>query len=142
MIDVENLVIDTIKKALLTSQYSNTNVASTYNDTPSEFPCVSVIEMDNYTYRRTQDNDLMEHHTNLMYEVNVYSNKASNSKAEAKAIMEIVDTAFQNIKFTRTFKQPIRNRDKSVYRIVARYEAVVGEEQTIDGNKVYQVYRR
>ena len=142
MIDVENLVIDTIKKALLTSQYSNTNVASTYNDTPSEFPCVSVIEMDNYTYRRTQDNDLMEHHTNLMYEVNVYSNKASNSKSEAKAIMEIVDTAFQNIKFTRTFKQPIRNRDKSVYRIVARYEAVVGEEQTIDGNKVYQVYRR
>lgn len=142
MIDVENLVIDTIKKALLASQYSNTNVASTYNDTPSEFPCVSVIEMDNYTYRRTQDNDLMEHHTNLMYEVNVYSNKASNSKTEAKAIMEIVDTAFQNIKFTRTFKQPIRNRDKSVYRIVARYEAVVGEEQIINGNKVYQVYRR
>ena len=142
MIDVENLVIDTIKKALLASQYSNTNVASTYNDTPSEFPCVSVIEMDNYTYRRTQDNDLMEHHTNLMYEVNVYSNKASNSKTEAKAIMEIVDTAFQNIKFTRTFKQPIRNRDKSVYRIVARYEAVVGEAQIIDGNEVYQVYRR
>lgn len=142
MIDVENLVIDTIKKALLASQYSNTNVASTYNDTPSEFPCVSVIEMDNYTYRRTQDNDLMEHHTNLMYEVNVYSNKASNSKTEAKAIMEIVDTAFQNIKFTRTFKQPIRNRDKSVYRIVARYEAVVGEAQIINGNEVYQVYRR
>lgn len=142
MIDVENLVIDTIQKAILASEHSNTLVSSTYTDSPSQFPCVSVIEMDNYTYRRTQDNDLMEHHTNLMYEVNVYSNKASNSKAEAKAIMEIVDTAFQNIKFTRTFKQPIRNRDKSVYRIVARYEAVVGEEQTINGNKVYQVYRR
>lgn len=142
MIDVENLVIDTISKAIEASAYSNTLVVSDYTDTPSSFPCVSVIEADNYTYRRTQDNDLTEHHTNLMYEVNVFSNKSSDSKAEAKAIMEIVDTAFQNIKFTRTFKQPIKNKDKSIYRIVARYEAVVGEEQIINGKKVYQVYRR
>ena len=142
MIDVENLVIDTISKALKATAYSNTLVVSDYTDTPSSFPCVSVIESDNYTYRRTQDNDLKEHHTNVMYEVNVYSNKTSGSKSEAKAIIEIVDTAFQNMKFTRTLKQTIPNRDKSIYRIVARYEAVIGEEQTIGQNKVYQVYRR
>lgn len=142
MIDIENLVIDTISKALKASAYANTLVVSDYTDTPSSFPCVSVIEMDNYTYRRTQDNDLKEHHTNVMYEVNVYSNKKTKSKSEAKAILEIVDTAFQNIKFTRTVKQAIPNHDKSIYRIVARYEAVIGEEQTINGNKVYQVYRR
>ena len=142
MIDVENLVVNTITNALLASEYSNTLVVSDYTDSPSEFPCVSVVEADNYTYRRTQDNDLMEHHTNVMYEVNVYSNKKNKSKSEAKAIMEIVDTAFQNIKFTRNFKSNIPNKDKTVYRIVARYEAVIGEEQTINGNKVYQVYRR
>ena len=142
MIDVENLVIDTISKAIKASAYSTTLVVSEYTDTPSSFPCVSVIEMDNYTYRNSQDNDLKEHHTNVMYEVNVYSNKESKSKSEAKAILEIVDTAFQNIKFTRTVKQAIPNRDKSIYRIVARYEAVIGEEQTINGNKVYQVYRK
>ena len=142
MIDVENLVIDTISKALEASAYSNTLLVSDYTDTPSSFPCVSVIESDNYTYQRTQDNDLKEHHTNVMYEVNVYSNKTSGSKTEAKKILEIVDSAFQNIKFTRTIKQPIPNKDKTIYRIVARYTAVIGEAQTIDGNEVYQVYRR
>ena len=142
MIDVENLVIDTISKALKASAYSSTLVVSDYTDTPSSFPCVSVIEADNYTYRRTQDDDLKEHHTNVMYEVNVYSNKSSGSKSEAKKIMEIVDTTFQNMKFTRTVKQAIPNRDKTIYRIVARYEAVIGEGKVIDKNTVYQVYRR
>lgn len=142
MIDVENLVIDTISKALKASAYSSTLVVSDYTDTPSSFPCVSVIEMDNYTYRRTQDNDLKEHHTNVMYEVNVYSNKSSGSKSEAKKIMEIVDTTFQNMKFTRTVKQAIPNKDKTIYRIVARYEAIIGEGTVSGKNTVYQVYRR
>ena len=142
MIDVENLVIDTISKALKASAYSNTLLVSDYTDAPSSFPCVSVIESDNYTYRKTQDDDLKEHHTNVMYEVNVYSNKTSGAKSEAKKIMEIVDNSLQNIKFTRTLKQPIPNKDKSIYRIVARYEAVIGEVQTIGQNKVYQVYRK
>lgn len=142
MIDVENLVIDTISKALKASAYSSTLVVSDYTDTPSSFPCVSVIESDNYTYRRTQDNDLKEHHTNVMYEVNVYSNKASGAKSEAKKIMEIVDTTFQNNKFTRTVKQPIPNRDKSIYRIVARYEAVIGEGIAQGKNTIYPVFRK
>ena len=142
MIDVENLVIDTISKAIGASAYSNTLVVSDYTDTPSSFPCVSVIERDNYTYRRTQDNDLKEHHTNVMYEVNVYSNKTKGAKSEAKAILEIVDTAFQNIKFTRTFKNNIPNKDKTIFRYVARYEAVIGEGFTSGNDIIYPVYRR
>ena len=142
MIDVENLVIDTITNAIEASAYSNTLVISEYTDTPSSFPCVSVIEADNYTYRKTQDNDLKEHHTNVMYEVNVYSNKKTGSKSEAKAILEIVDTAFQNIKFTRTFKDNIPNKDKTIFRYLARYEAVIGEGFKSGNNTIYPVYRR
>lgn len=142
MIDVENLVIDTVSKAIKASAYSTALVVSDYTDMPSSFPCVSVIESDNSTYRRTQDNDLKEHHTRVMYEVNVYSNKTSGAKTEAKKILEIVDSSFQNMKFTRTFKQPIPNADKTIYRILARYEAVIAEYQTIGQNKVYQVYRQ
>lgn len=142
MIDVENLVIDKISKAIEASAYSNTLVVSDYTDSPSEFPCVSVIEADNYTYRKTQDNDLKEHHTNVMYEVNVFSNKGIKSKSEAKAIIEIVDTAFQNMKFTRTFKHNIPNKDKTIYRMVARYEAVIGEGFTQGDDIIYPVYRR
>lgn len=142
MIDVENLVVDTISKALKASAYSNTYVTTEYSDTPSSFPCVSVFEADNSTYRKTQDNDLKEHHTSVMYEINVYSNKTSGKKSEAKKIMEIVDSTLQNIKFTRTFKQEVPNKDKTIFRYVARYEAVIAEYQTIDKDKVYQVYRK
>mgnify|MGYP007133714099 CR=1 FL=1 len=142
MIDVENLVIDTVSKAIKASAYSTALVVSDYTDMPSSFPCVSVIESDNSTYRRTQDNDLKEHHTRVMYEVNVYSNKTSGAKTEAKKILEIVDSSFQNMKFTRTFKQPIPNADKTIYRILASYEAVIAEYQTIGQNKVYQVHRQ
>lgn len=141
MIDVENLVIDKVKKAINASAYSNTYVTSEYTDAPSSFPCVSVVEADNSTYRRTQDNDLKEHHARVMYEVNVFSNKTSASKSEAKKIMEIVDTTFQNNKFTRTFKGTIPNKDKTIYRIVARYEAIIEECRTIGNDKIYQVYR-
>ena len=85
---------------------------------------------------------MKEHHTRVLYEVNVYSNKTSGAKSEAKKILEIVDSSFQNMKFTRTFKQPIPNADKTIYRIVARYEAVIAEYQTIGEDKVYQVYRQ
>jgi len=142
MIDVENLVIDKISKAIGASAYSNAFVTSEYTDSPSEFPCVSVVEADNYTYRKTQDNDLKEHHTNVMYEVNVFSNKKNTSKSEAKAIIEIVDTAFQNMKFTRTFKDNVPNKDKTIYRIVARYEAVIGEGFTRGDDTIFPVYRR
>lgn len=143
MIDVENLVIDTVSKAIKAdSTYANTEVSSEYTDTPASFPFVSVIEEDNSTYQKTQDNDLKEHHTKVMYEVNVFSNKTVGKKTEAKKIMEIVDSALQNIKFTRTFKNAIPNKDKTIYRIVARYEAVIGEGQTIGKDTVYQVYRR
>lgn len=142
MIDVENLVIDKISKAIGASAYSNTFVTSEYTDSPPAFPCVSVVEADNFTYRKTQDNDLKEHHTNVMYEVNVFSNKKNTSKSEAKAIIEIVDTAFQNMKFTRTFKDNIPNKDKTIYRIIARYEAVIGEGFTRGDDTIYPVYRR
>ena len=141
MINVENLVIDTISKALKSSAYSNTLVVSEYIDVPSSFPCVSVIEADNYTYRKTQD-EFNEHHINVMYEINVYSNKTKGSKSEAKAIMDIVDTTLQSNKFTRTFKNFIPNKDKTISRMVARYEAVIEKAKTVGDNTVYQVYRK
>lgn len=136
MIDVENMVVDAVYQAVKT-QYPNAEVTSEYKDIPSSFPCVSIMEEDNYTLKRTQDNDLHEHHANVFYSVNVYSNKKNGKKAEARAIINIVDNTLQSIKFTRTFMSPIKNIDPSIYRITARYEAIIEEKK---GN-TYQVYR-
>lgn len=140
MIDVESLVVDSIKKRFATEGVT-VRVESTYNPTPSSFPFVSVYEADNHTYRKTQDDVAKEHHASVMYEVNVYSNKQNGKKQEAKKLFNIVDDTLQNFKFTRTTMIPDMNRDKSIYQIVARYEAVIAEGQTINDNTVYQVYR-
>ena len=86
MIDIESMVVNAVRNAVKT-KYPKCDIVSEYVDTPSQFPCVQILEADNYTYRRTQDNNLLEHHANVMYEVNVFSNKTDGKKAEAKAIM-------------------------------------------------------
>lgn len=140
MVDVENMVIDLVQKALDTANY-NIDVTSTYDPSPSSFPAVSVYEEENHTYRRSQDESLREHHAEVMYSVNVYSNKKSGAKQQAKKIFSVIDNALQDIMFTRTSTIPDANADKTIYRIVARYEAVIATPQTINGKKVYQVYR-
>lgn len=141
MIDVENLVFSNVKTAL-TNTYSTINVVSDYPNAPSVFPCVSIVEDDNSVYTNSQDSSATENHVKVMYTVNVFSNKASGRKSEAKKILGTVDTAFANMKFTRTMKQMIPNVDTSIYRIVARYEAVIGKGQTIGKNTVFQVYTK
>ena len=68
----------------------------------------------------------------VMYEMNVYSNKASGKKAEAKAIVNAADEFFTSIGFTRTFREQIPNlKDATIYRIVCRYEAVIDKNFVI-----------
>lgn len=65
----------------------------------------------------------------LMYEVNVYSNKTSGKKAEAKAIAATADEAFASLGFTRTMSSQVPNlNDASIYRITCRYQAVVDKD--------------
>lgn len=141
MIDIENMVIDKVYKAVI-AQYPTANVTSEFTDTPSKFPCVAIYEGDNSTYTKSQDNELREHHAFVMYEVQVFSNKTSGRKSEAKKILKIVDDTLQDIKFTRTFMNPIPNQDKSIYRYIARYEAVVGQGIAKGNDTIYPMYRR
>ena len=141
MIDIENIVISTVKTAVQTA-YPACAVYGVYVEAPSTFPCVSIVEDDNYTLRQTQDESLAENHAVVMYSVNVYSNLTSGAKEQAKAIMAVVDTAMQNMKFTRTVRSQVPNLDRTIYRVVARYEAVVGKPSTIGGNTVYSMYRQ
>ena len=140
MIDIENKVFDTVCNAILAS-YPNAICSSEYIDVPSSFPCVTIMESDNYTYTRSQDENLHENHAVLTYEINVYAN-SSQKKAEAKSIANIVDEQMQNMKFTRLLKSPVPNIDRTIYRIVLRYTAVISNGKEVDNDTVYQMYRR
>lgn len=142
MIDIENKVIDTVFTAVRTS-YSTASCYGEYVAVPASFPCVCLYEASNTTYKKSQDDVLQEHQANLMYECNVYSDKANGHKSEARAIAKLVDATMQNMKFTRTYFQAVPNLDRTIYRIVLRWEAVAGEPITTEnGNTIYQMYRK
>lgn len=130
MIDIENEVFTKIATELR-SQFTGINVYGEDVRSPSSFPCVSIVEADNYTLRRTQDSGSNENHANVMYEVNVYSNKTSGKKTECKEIFAVIDEIMLGLGFTRSNKNPVTMDEATIYRIVGRYVAIVSTNQTI-----------
>ena len=103
-----------------------------YVRSPSSFPCVSLVEMDNTAYRKTQTSDSVENHAEVMFELNTYSNKTNGRKAECRAIMVFLDSVMGSLGFTRMMMKPIPNlNDATIYRMVARYKAVVSNDKKI-----------
>ena len=131
MVDIEREIFSIIAKALR-EKYPDVYVVSEYVKSPSKFPCVSIIESDNSVYNRTQTSGSLENHVEVMYEVNIYSNKTSGKKSECKAIASLLDNEFATLGFSRTMLQPIPNMDDAtIYRMVGRYEAVVSKDKVI-----------
>ena len=131
MIDVENEIFDAVAKAVRAS-YPSAFVSGEYIKAPSKFPHVSLIEMSNTAYDRTQTSDGIENHASLMYEVNIYSNKKSGKKSECKAIATLIDNELATLGFSRTMLQPIPNMDNAtIYRITGRYTAVISKDKAI-----------
>ena len=141
MIDIENKVLSVVREAVL-AQYPTASVYGEYVEVPASFPCVTVTEDTNYTYVYTKDEQLAEHHAEVQYSINVYSNKQTGAKLEAKAIMNIADNAMQGMKFWRTMTRQVPNVDRTIYRLIARYRAVVGEPTQVGNDLVFQMYQK
>ena len=141
MIDIENKVLSVVREAVLT-QYPTASVYGEYVDVPESFPCVTVAEDTNYTYVYSKDAQPLENHTEVQYSINVYSNKQSGAKLEAKAVLAIADNAMQEIGFWRTMTRQVPNVDRTVYRLIARYRAVVSAPVTDGNNLVYTIYQK
>lgn len=131
MIDVENEIFNSVATKVR-AKYPNIYMVGEYVKTPPKFPCVSLVEMDNQSYQRTEDSGGSENHVSVMYEVNIYSNKTVGKKAECKAISAIIDEQMLALGFARTMLQPIPNLDDAtIYRMVGRYSAIISKNKTI-----------
>lgn len=131
MINVENEIFDIMAKAVR-AKYPDAYVVGEYVKSPSRFPCISIVEIDNSVYDRTQSSGSLENHADVTYEVNIYSNKSSGKKSECKAIASLLDNEFATLGLSRTMLQPIPNLDDAtIYRIVGRYRGVVSKEGII-----------
>ena len=133
MIDIESQVFTTVATALRTEYgASNIYVAPEYVSQPPKVPAVFIVEQDNTVHLRGRDSANIENFADVMYQVDVFSNKNTGKKVQAKEIIALVDDQFAQMGFSRTFLNPVQNmNDATIYRMTARYQAVVGKDQTI-----------
>lgn len=135
MIDIENALFDKLAN-LLETEFSELadNVYSEIPNEISSFPLVVITEVSNLNYIRGQDNNEFENYATIAYDVNIYSNKINGAKLECKAILNKLDIMFLNYNFRRINYIPFKNNDDNVYRLTARYQAVVSDD--------YRLYSR
>ena len=150
MIDVENLVFDTIYKALI-QQYPEADITDGYDEEHFKSPTVIVRETNNSPLQRTATDACVENHTRLVYEIEVISSKENTGRSECKTILNAVDDIMQNsMKFRRVHKNRPINIDRTRWRQYARYDVIVGKPYTVTEvvngetvtTTVYPMYRR
>lgn len=131
MIDIENELF-TLIATIVRAKYPDAFIVGEYVKTPPSFPCIAFLEEDNQGYWKTQTTSDMENHAQVLYTVNIYSNKKKAKKMECRQIASLIDEKMTAIGFHRLMLSPIPNEDDpSIYRITARYRAVVSKDKTI-----------
>jgi hypothetical protein len=131
MIDQEPKVFQACADAFR-AVYPNGFIAGEYVAQPPKFPAVSIVEMDNAVDQRALDNGSVENAVNVMYQVDVYSNLNTGKKAQAKAIIALIDEVIAQYRFVRTFCNPIQNfNDATIYRMTARYRRRITETELL-----------
>ena len=149
MIDVENLVFDTVFNGVR-AVYSDMNVTKGYIEEIAKFPCIVVRETNNVPVQRMNTDDCAENYTQITYQIDVYSDKQGTARSECRTMMNLVDGIMQGMKFRRTHMNEPLNIKRTVFRQYARYTAIVGKGVTtttiVDGKEVttttFQMYRR
>ena len=96
---------------------------------PPSFPACYLTEINRYdrgsvNLMRTDKMKMM------VWEAQIFSNKATGAVDEAYGILEDVDIAFAHLGFTQTYCQQVSNIDPSIYRLVGRWERMIGDGDT------------
>lgn len=129
MIDAENAIFNHIAD-IFDAKYPDGSRYGEQIDAPPSFPCMTLMEIDNTAYNRGLGGELKEPYANISYELNCYA----FSKQEAKDVLNLIDSAMQNLGFYRVMVARTQNADQQIYRITARYSAVISDD--------YRIYRR
>ena len=131
MINIESAVFNRVAMRVR-EVFSDIYITGEYVKSPPSFPAASLVEMDNSTHVETIDSGSNENHADVMYEVNVYSNKATGKKSECREILGLIDEEMLAMGFSRSTLTPVPNEnDSTIYRMVARYRATVSSDHTI-----------
>ncbi len=125
MIDFNNSVFTTVATAVR-NNYIGTSVTGEYTRHPSKFPAVTLDETSNVMVDSLEDSSNEERFAGVVYRLQVFSNKESGKKAEARAIFATADAEMRRMGFRRVAYTTIPGiYESTIYSITATYEAVV-----------------
>ena len=125
MIDYENQIFKMIYDAV-TGYDSDIYVTKEKSVAPPAFPAVYVEQTDSYNPPEYQQvSSYEEIAARVVTTVEVYSNKPSGKRQEAKSILTVVDDALRRNGFRRTTQNYLDltdNNNTEIIRLLARYE--------------------
>ncbi len=131
MIDIVNEVFDTVANTVR-SKHSKVRVVGEYVRFPAEFPTVTLDEIQNVSVEHLEDSSDNENYAGVTYRLQVFSNKKSGKKAEARAIFATADMKMREMGFKRiTYTTTPEIYESTIYSIAATYEAIVGADGVV-----------
>lgn len=125
MIDFNNEVFTTVATDVR-DNHAGVTVVGESTRKPSKFPTVTLDETENVMVNQLEDSSKEEKFAGVTYKLQVFSNKLSGKKAEARAIFATADAAMRRLGFRRvTFAVTPEIYESTIYQINATYEAVI-----------------
>lgn len=130
MVDYFNAIY-TVVAAELRKQVPRVYVTGEINDSKvKKFPCVQIEENSNLPIHLDSANH--SKYAAVSIRVRVYSNKTSGKIAEARSIVNVVDSVLEPLNFYRKSFAPLNGLyNNSVYRIDCSYGATIREDGMI-----------
>ena len=125
MIDKLNEIFTSVATSVR-NKHTGTTVTGEYTRKPSKFPAVTLDEIQNVVVERLEDSSNAENFAGVTYRLQVFSNKRTGKKAEAREIFATADAEMRRMGFRRvTYTTTPEIYDSTIYCIMATYEAVV-----------------
>ena len=126
MIDFLNEIFTAVAKALREA-HPGITVTGEYTRQPSKFPTATLDEIENVVVDELEDSSAAETFSGLTYRLQVFSNKQSGKKAEARAMFATADHVMRGLGFRRiTYTTTPEIYESTIYSITATYEAIAG----------------
>ncbi|MBQ0097909.1 MAG: hypothetical protein KBS62_03110 [Oscillospiraceae bacterium] len=142
MIDIENKIVNDVSNALINAfsqTYPTLTRYSEYVELPQAFPCVCLYEETNTVHTQSSTLTKIENHADVSYVCYVYANDG-DKKQVCKDIASVVSDKMEDLGFVRTFREAIPNADRSIFRIMMRFTAIVEKGIQVGNNTIYKIY--
>ena len=132
MLDFSNEIFSAVAEDLR-SVYTGIQVKGEFDPNPAKFPCVTIDEISNVPVHL--DSALKNKYAEVVYRVQVFSNKATGKRAEARGIYATVDETLMELGlFAKTYTSTPAIYNAEIYSITATFEGIIGADGTVYRN--------